>query len=176
MPSFHKRRDDAPAGFFACEAAGLAWLTVAGGPRVVRTLAVTRTGLDLELLVPASPTREGAHAFGMALARLHDAGAPTFGAPPDGWTGDGFFGPLDEPLPLHAGTYQKWGEFYADCRLDQVRDQLRLRGRLDPDLACALSRTTAAVRSGAWNDDAPRPGSTATCGPGTSCGHMRAPS
>ena len=48
--SFHKRSRGAPEGFFACEAAGLRWLAVPGGPRVVRVLGVSPTVLELEHL------------------------------------------------------------------------------------------------------------------------------
>lgn len=153
--SFRKHRAGAPPGFFACEAAGLAWLTVPGGPRVARVLGVSATALDLERLHPAAPTREVALAFGSALARLHDAGAPAFGSPAEGWSGDGFFGPLGQPLPLLGGRYARWGEFYADLRLDQVRDLLAARGRLDRSLARDLAQVTEAVRAGAWDDADP---------------------
>lgn len=152
--SFHKHRRGAPAGFFACEAAGLRWLAVPDGPRVVRVLAVHDDGLELEHLVAATPDPVAAHAFGAALARLHGAGAPAFGAPPDGWTGDGFFGPLAEPLPLRSGSYDAWGPFYADCRLAPLRDDLAARGRLGAVLATDLARVTDAVRAGAWDDGA----------------------
>ena len=153
--SFRKQRRDAPPGFFACEAAGLRWLTVPGGPRVVRVLDVSPGVLELERLDAAPPTARAAREFGAALARMHDAGAPAFGSPPEGWQGDGFFGPLDEPLALVADEYLAWGEFYADCRLDQVRDLLASRGRLDPSLADDLARATDAVRAGTWDDDEP---------------------
>ena len=153
--SFRKQRRDAPDGFFACEAAGLRWLSVPGGPAVVRVLDASETALELERLEEAPPTPAAARAFGASLARLHDAGAPAFGAPPEGWRGDGFFGPLDDPLPLPAGNHGRWGEFYADARLDQVRDLLAARGRLDRSLAADLASATDAVRSGAWDDDEP---------------------
>lgn len=70
MPTFRKTRRDAPPGFFAVEAAGLAWLRDA----------------------------DAAARFGRQLAALHDAGADAFGAPPALWSGDGFIG--DAPLPL----------------------------------------------------------------------------
>jgi fructosamine-3-kinase len=153
--SFRKQRRDAPDGYFACEAAGLRWLSVPDGPRVVGVLDVSPTVLELQRLEPAPATPTAARAFGAALARLHDAGAPAFGAPPHGWHGDGFFGPLDEPLPLPAGDHDRWGEFYADLRLDQVRDLLAARGRLDRSLAADLARATAAVRDGHWDDAEP---------------------
>src|SRR5665648_1179479 len=145
--SFRKQRAGAPAGFFACEAAGLAWLDVPGGPRVVRVVSVSTETLELERLRPAAPDRGAARTFGSALARLHDAGAPCFGAAPPGWGQDGFFGPLDQPLPLRRGNHQRWGEFYARCRLDQVRDLLAARGRLSTGLAADLTRVTASVLS-----------------------------
>ena len=151
--SFRKHRAEAPDGFFACEAAGLAWLDVPGGPRVVRVVSVSTEALELERLQPAAPSREAAHAFGTALARLHDAGAPCFGAPPPAWGQDGFFGPLDQPLPLPRGNHQRWGEFYAQCRLDQVRDLLAAHGALSTRLAADLARVTTSVRAGAWDDD-----------------------
>jgi fructosamine-3-kinase len=150
---FRKARRGAPPGFFACEAAGLRWLAVRGGPRVARVLAVHDDALELEEVRETGPTPAAARAFGAALARMHDAGAPAFGAPPDGWSGDGFFGPLDQPLPLRAGAYDAWGRFYAECRLAQVAANLRARGRLDADLADGLARVSEALTAGAWDDD-----------------------
>jgi len=153
--SYRKRSVVAPAGFFACEAAGLAWLAVPGGPRVVRVLGVGDTELELEELRAATPTRDAAREFGAALARLHDAGAATFGAPPDGWAGDGFFGPLEEPLPLLSGAFDAWGEFYARCRVAQVQDLLARRGRLGRGLAEDLERVAARLVAGDWDDGDP---------------------
>lgn len=150
---FRKGRTGAPRGFFACEAAGLRWLSVPGGPRVAAVLDVGDDHLDLEHLAPARPTPEAARAFGTALARLHDAGAAAFGAPPEGWVGDGFFGPLDQPLPLRAAASGTWGVFYADARLEPLRDDLRARGRLTPAAADGLDRVTRALRAGRWDDE-----------------------
>lgn len=149
---FRKARPGAPRGFFACEAAGLRWLTVPGGPRVAAVLDVGDDHLDLERLEPARPTAEAAHAFGAALARLHDTGAAAFGAPPDGWTGDGFFGPLDQPLPLRAAASDTWGGFYAEARLEPLRADLRARDRLTPAAAEGLDRVADALRAGRWDD------------------------
>ncbi len=154
MP-FRKTSDRAPRGFFACESAGLAWLTVPGGPRVVRVLGVADDALELEQLSSVPPSRAAARDLGSALARLHDAGAPAFGAPPDGWSGDGFFGPLDQPLPLRSGTFDRWGEFYARCRVAQVRDLLRERGRCSPRTAEGLQRVTDRLVAGDWDDGDP---------------------
>lgn len=137
---FTKSRADAPEGFFACEAAGLAWLRVPGGPRVVEVRGVGRTHLDLERLQPARPTPSAARALGRRLAVVHDAGAPAWGAPPAGWEGDGFFGPLDDTLPLPTGAWTDWPSFYAEARLAPVAEQGRERGALEPDDAALLGR------------------------------------
>ncbi|UKJ64938.1 fructosamine kinase family protein [Cellulosimicrobium cellulans] len=137
---FTKSRTHAPPGFFACEAAGLAWLGVAGGPRVARVLDVSPTRLDLERVLPAGPTPEAAEAFGRALAVVHDAGAPAWGVPPPGWSGDAFFGPLDDPLPMPTGAWSDWPTFYAEARLLPVARQGRDRGALDADDARLLER------------------------------------
>jgi len=150
MEVFRKGRPGAPAGYFACEAAGLDWLRAARGVAVVDVLGVGDDHLDLRRLVPVPPTREAATAFGRDLARTHDAGASAFGSPPPGWTGDGFFGPLDQPLPMRAGSYSGWGPFLADCRLDPLADALD-----DPECADALRRVGDRLRSGVLDDDDP---------------------
>ncbi len=53
----------------------------------------------------------------MRLAVTHEAGAPLFGSGPDGWHGDGYFGPLSEPLPMSLWGHKTWGAFYAEERL-----------------------------------------------------------
>jgi fructosamine-3-kinase len=150
-----KERAGAPPGLFAWEAAGLRWLEVDGGPRIVQVLAQDDDGLDLERISPAAPRPDVAERFGAALARLHDAGADAFGSSPPGWSGSGFFGPLDDPLPLPAGDDDRWGRFYADARLEQVRSLLRARHRLSPALARDLDRVADALRAGLWDDDDP---------------------
>ena len=153
---FRKERSDAPPGYFACEAMGLRWLAVPGGPRLVRVLAVDASGLDLEVLEPVEPSAEAARALGGGLARLHDAGAPAFGAAPDGWDADGFFGPLDHPLPLPAGHHTSWGEFFAERRIGQVQQLLADQGTLEPPAAAALDAVRSRLRACEWDDgDAP---------------------
>jgi fructosamine-3-kinase len=94
----HSRTND-PA-FFAIEAAGLRWLADAGpgSARVVRVVDVSPDHIVLERVTPTRPTRDAAEAFGRALAVTHAAGAEAFGAPPDGWRGDGYIG--RQPLSL----------------------------------------------------------------------------
>lgn len=154
MTTFVKRRDGAPPGFFACEAAGLRWLAVPGGARVVDVVSVTDSALVLERLTPRRPTVADAEAFGRALAATHAAGAPAFGSPAPGWTGDGFFGPLDDPRPLPAGEVARWGSFYARLRLASLRDQLAAARALPPELDALLVHLAARLEDGRYDDDA----------------------
>lgn len=154
MTTFTKRRTDAPRGFFACEAAGLRWLAVPGGARVVEVLGVSETALELVRLVPQSPSAADGEAFGRGLATTHAAGAPAFGSPPAGWTGDGFFGPLEDPRTMPAGDDTTWGAFYARHRVGSVRGQLAADGALPSRLAAALDRLTGRLTAGDFDDDA----------------------
>jgi fructosamine-3-kinase len=111
---FRKGSASAPAGYFRWEAAGLAWLAKApGGAPVAEVLDVGERHLDLRRLTFVNPDPVAAEALGGALARTHDAGAASFGSPPEGWSGDGFLGPLSEPLPLALRESTTWGEFHA---------------------------------------------------------------
>jgi fructosamine-3-kinase len=153
--TFRKHRADAPPGFFACEAAGLAWLRVPGGVPVVGVRDVGTDHLDLDRLTEVPPTRDAARELGRRLAVTHDAGAPRFGAPPAGWSSDGFFGPLDQPLPLPAGDHDRWGAFLADCRLEPLARTGERLGALGPADVELLDRLAAVLRTGDLDDDEP---------------------
>lgn len=148
MSTFRKQRDAAPAGFFEVEAAGLAWLAAAGAVPVVGVRGVGAGWIELDRLTPGSPTTPAhADALGAGLAALHDAGAPAFGAPPAGWSGDGFIG--DAPLPLR--TEDAWGTFYARHRIAPYLAGAGLTSRQRG----TVERLCAALESGAFDDDAP---------------------
>ena len=117
MADFVKINRAAPEGFFALEAAGLRWLAVDGGVRCARVVAFDETSLTLERLKSVAPSPDAAGDFGSSLAVTHDAGAPQFGSAPDGWDGNGFFGPLSAPLPMSLVGHDEWGTFYAEERL-----------------------------------------------------------
>jgi fructosamine-3-kinase len=148
---YRKARQGTPRGFFRCEAAGLRWLAQAGGAGVVDVLDVDDDHLDLDALVSVAPSRAAATAFGSALAVTHAAGGPAFGAGPPDWDGDGFFGPLAEPLSMPAGRFSSWGEFLAACRIDPLARELSARGIDAPD----LGRLAASLREGRFDDDEP---------------------
>lgn len=149
MSDYRKQRSGAPRGFFACEAAGLDWLRVPGGPPVVEVLDVGADHLDLARLTPVPPDQAAAQDFGARLAVLHGAGAPAFGSPPEGWSGDGFFGPLDQPMPMRSGHWPRWGEFLAEARIEPLIEDLAL----DDDTRRGIDRLIARLRAGEWDDE-----------------------
>ncbi len=148
-PRYRKSSDDVPPGYFAWEAAGLRWLADAGGARIVEVVDTGPTHLDLARLDPAPPQREAAERLGRALATTHAAGAAAFGAGPTGWTGDGWLGPLDEPLPLTLGAWDSWGAFYAEARVLPLARLGTERGVFDAAADAALHRLAATLESGA---------------------------
>lgn len=153
MADFVKANRGAPDGFFALEAAGLSWLTVPGGVRCARVVACDAQSLTLERLHPAAPTRTAARAFGAQLAVTHDAGAPSFGAGPDGWRGSGYFGPLAHPLPMSLTGHRSWGEFYSAERLRPMAD---LAGpQLDNGTRARVDAVIGRCRDGAFDDPDP---------------------
>jgi len=105
----------AAATAFAAEANGLRWLAAAdGGPPLPQVLGLAEDLLVIELLTPLDrPSPAAARQLGAGLARMHAAGAPSFGAP---WPGYIASLPLDNAPPAAAaGT--DWGSWYAERRL-----------------------------------------------------------
>ncbi|GAC1398666.1 MAG: fructosamine kinase family protein [Mycobacterium sp.] len=149
---FIKRSVGAPRSFFACEAAGLQWLSaVEDGAPCARVLAYDSTSLTLEQLQSVTPTRAAAREFGLRLARTHDAGADAFGAPPEGWAGPGYFGPLQQPLPMSYAGCDRWGSFYANERLGPMAD--RAANRLDKPARAAIGVAMTRCDAGDFDDD-----------------------
>jgi len=134
------------------EAAGLRWLGAApDGAVVVEVVDVSERELVLPRLVAAQPRREAAADFGRRLAATHDAGAAAFGAPPDGWTGDGWIGA--ETMTLEPST--TWGRFYAEQRCWPYAERAWARGGLDRDGLAVIENLCTRVGSGLYDDDAP---------------------
>ncbi len=120
--------DEAVAAAFAAEANGLRWLAEAdGGPPVPGVIGVSPGLLVIELVEVTERTRTPAQAarrFGADLARLHAAGAPSFGAP---WPGYIASLPLDN---TQADAASDWGSWYARCRLLPYLRRARDKGAL----------------------------------------------
>ncbi len=137
--------------FYAVEAAGLRWLAAAGGVRVVEVLDVGPDGITLEELVAGRPSRRAAADFGAALARTHAAGAAAFGAPPAGWTGDGYIG--RQPMTLRPA--ERWGGFYADQRVLPYARAARRLGQLSEAGLRAVERVAERLHAGDFDDGRP---------------------
>ncbi|WP_062379200.1 fructosamine kinase family protein [Demequina pelophila] len=149
--TFAKHRPDAPAGFFEAEAAGLRWLAAAGGARTVAVASVAHESIVLERIVPAHPTPAAAHALGRDLARTHAAGAPAWGARPDGWDGPLFIGERGMP----ATTASSWGAFYAQARVLSFLPPALEAGFLTAREAARVREACARIGAGDLDDDAP---------------------
>jgi fructosamine-3-kinase len=152
LTDFVKSHPSAPADFFACEAAGLQWLSaVDGGVPCVPVVSVDATSLTLRRLDSVNPSLQAATEFGGRLAVTHDGGAAGFGAGPDGWDGPGFFGPLSQPLPMSLRPHRHWGEFYADERLIPMAELAA--ARLGASTRDAVDAVAARCRVGDFDDD-----------------------
>ncbi len=154
--TFRKASRDAPSGYFEWEAAGLRWLAAAekdGGAAVVPVLEVGEHHLDLRRLTQAAPTAGAARAFGAGLARTHAAGAEAYGAGPPGWGGDGFFGPLEEPLPMLLGRWDSWGTFFGEARVAPLVRAARDAGLYDGHAARTFDRVVERLTAGTFDTD-----------------------
>lgn len=154
MPTFVKRNPGAPAGFFACEAAGLQWLSAAdGGALCAEVVDYDDTQLTLARVESVRPDRAAAHVFGRRLARTHDAGAKAFGAGPPGWTGPAFFGPLQQPLPMSTTEHDTWGAFYGRERLAPMAT--RAAAHLSAEVRRDIDAIIECCEAGRFDDDDP---------------------
>ncbi|KGM13243.1 fructosamine kinase family protein [Cellulomonas bogoriensis] len=153
VDTFRKHDPGAPDRYYRWEAAGLRWLGQGAPPGTVAEVVHVGSHLDLVRLVPCAPDRESALALGRALATMHDAGADGFGAGPPGWEGEGYLGPLSEPLPLPLGPGRRWGAFYADLRVGHALELLAARTRVPPALVTAVQAVLEDLRAGRWDDD-----------------------
>lgn len=151
MTDFTKRRPGAPPGFFAVEAAGLAWLSVPGGAPVAEVLDVTAESITLSSVATVQPSEAAARAFGRQLARTHDAGAAAFGIGPDGWDGDGFIG----TAPLSLRPHRSWGEFYAAERVLPYARTAHRTGALSSPGLRIIEAVAERLNAGEFDDPAP---------------------
>ncbi len=128
------------------------WLAAApDGASVVRVQAVDAKKIVLDRLDPVRPSAEAAEAFGAALARTHAAGAPAFGAPPAGWSGDGFIGRQRMSLRPDA----RWGTFYAEQRVLPYAREAYDIDHLSAAALAAVERVAERLRAGDFDDDRP---------------------
>lgn len=136
---FAKTHDDPPPGFFTTEAAGLTWLAEARAVPVPGVLAVGDAPDGVPLLVLEwVDVRHGAdpdeHAFGVALAHLHAAGASCFGRTDCRPTGS---------RQLPNDPCATWAEFYAERRLLPLVRLARDGDAVDPGVLDSIERIAA---------------------------------
>jgi fructosamine-3-kinase len=144
---FAKSLDDAPAGFFAAEAAGLRWLRSAGAVPVPEVLVELPSLIALEWIEPRPPGAPAAELFGRELARLHRAGADGFGAPWDGFIGR---------LPLDNSPFSgAWGEWFAERRLAPFVALSVDGGALSTVDAALVARSLEVIAAGGLGGDEP---------------------
>jgi len=132
---FVKSNPRSPAGMFAAEARGLAWLAEARALRVPRVVAAAPAGgpqfLVLELIDRGSPARDFDQTLGHGLAALHRFGASSFGL-----DHDNFIGRLPQANSIPSSSPSaSWPAFYRDLRLEP-----QLRRAADRGLASARMR------------------------------------
>ncbi len=126
-----KTRANAPAGFFATEAAGLERLRTAGGAPVPEVFGYDDECLVMEWIEPGKPQVESAEEFGRALSVTHSAGADAFGGDTDGFVG---------LAPLPNKPAQTWEEFYAIRRILPYVKAALDRGNLTSDQAAIIEK------------------------------------
>ena len=140
------------AGAALYEAAGLRWLSaVTDGAAVVEVISADEHEIVLPRVESVRPSSEAAAEFGRRLAATHDAGAEAFGAPPEGWAGDGWIG--TEPMTLAPRT--SWGPFYAEQRCRPFAERAYARGGLDRDGLAVVEGVCTRISEGTYDDDAP---------------------
>jgi fructosamine-3-kinase len=119
---FAKTRANAPKGMYVREAEGLRWLAEADVVTIPRVLVANERLLALEWIERGVPARDYDARLGRALARLHQAGAPSFGFSDDNYIGD---------LPQVNAPLARWSDFYRERRLLPLLTRARERGRLE---------------------------------------------
>ena len=136
---FAKTHRNPPANFFTTEASGLRWLRESDAVAVPEVLSVSDGDaampphLVLEWIDEAAGgPPDGDVAFGRALARLHRAGAPTFGRQDRRTTGS---------LALPNDPCDNWVEFFGDRRLGVLVRIARDRRALPDTTLTKLERT-----------------------------------
>lgn len=110
--------------------------------------------MHLTRLDSVRPTRAAAEEFGASLAALHDAGASAWGAPPEGWDGDGYLGPNDDLLPLPLHPHESWGAYLADECIAPTAEIAWSRGGLPGSARALVERVCERLHDGDFDDDA----------------------
>ena len=136
--AFVKTSADARPGGYAAEAQGLRWLGEPGALDVPDVLAEVDPPdehhegprlLALEWIDEGSLDAAGEEALGRGLAKVHEAGAPAFGADAPLRLG---------PLEVPNEPADSWPEFYAERRLRPLARDAEAQGALPDGCMSAL--------------------------------------
>ena len=140
------------------EAAALRWLGEAsdqGGLRVARVISASKEELVEERIKVCAPTRAAAEQIGAALARTHAAGAPWWGAPPEGWQGPYRINHSLTPTVAQEDAPSTWGSFYAEYRVMSYVRALVDAGHFSADDAAVFERVASRLCAGVYDADQP---------------------
>ncbi len=130
----------------AAEVRGLEWLAEVDAVRVPQVVCAGDGLMALQWLAEASPRREDAERFGRELARLHQAGPASFGAP---WPG--FIASLELPND-EARTWPRW---YAENRILPYCRLGRNRGSLSAGDVTVIEEVASRIEDLAGPDEPP---------------------
>ncbi|MGH3884341.1 MAG: fructosamine kinase family protein [Pseudonocardiaceae bacterium] len=118
------------------EAAGLRWLRVPGGPPVPQVHGHDGQWLVTEHVPTGRLDDAAAERLGRQLATLHAAGAPAFGAAPQGGPKQAWIG----AAPMSNVTGPQWPQWYAEHRVLCYLRSAVDRGAVDAAGARAVHR------------------------------------
>jgi fructosamine-3-kinase len=133
---FAKLSERHTGDLFRSEAGGLRWLSDAHAVPVPDVLAVDDQALILTWIQETEPTKAAADQFGTDLARLHQSGAGTFGAP---WPG------FIASLPQDNAQATSWPEWYATRRLAPFLKRAADRNALAPSDVTLVDQVIARI-------------------------------
>lgn len=128
---FGKTHADAAPDFFETEALGLTWLAE-GSPELIPNVLGVHDDpplLLMEWIDIGSRTATADELFGHALASLHRSGAATFGRTDRRPTGS---------RQLPNDPCATWVEFYRDCRLLPLADDVERNNALPHELIASI--------------------------------------
>ena len=104
-------------GVFGAEAHGLRWLGEAGAVPVPEVVGWDEATLVVSWVPAGSPGPAAAERFGRDLARMHGAGAPSFGAPWPGFIASLFMPNDGAVLPAPQPGPPSWLDWYTEFRV-----------------------------------------------------------
>jgi fructosamine-3-kinase len=133
---FVKHHARPPAGMFAAEARGLAWLDEPGVIRIPRVLCHGERWLALEWIEPSAPAPDHDERLGRELARLHAAHPASFGLDHDNFLAT---------LPQDNRAAPDWPSFWIERRLAPTARLGIERGRAPARWLARIDRLAAVL-------------------------------